>query len=133
MNYIEKFNTSAEEFLERMYKQFPHETKLYSYILLFKSYKLMNQKTPVELFMLYLEPYGYQIMTKDEQFFKQPQYVNNVETLSEKIGLVNYWDTISIDIKNSIWDYFQLLYVLGMKSLNKQKELTLILKEVKSS
>ena len=34
-------------------------------------------------------------------------------------GLVNYWETLSEESKNAIWDYIQTLFVMGEMYVNK--------------
>lgn len=126
------FNKKGREFLERMSEAFPEEEKIKSYILIFDCFERMDYKTPVNLFMDNLRPFGLQIMKKDEHFFKDDQYVNTVENLSGKMGLIKYWDTMTDDTKNSIWKYVQILYVTGMAAQGHRDELNQVIKEVNS-
>jgi hypothetical protein len=126
------FNKKAREFMERMSESYPEEEKIKQYILLFDVFERMDYKTPVNLFMDNLRPFGPQIMKKDEHFFKDDQYVNKAENLSGKLGLLKYWDTMTEDTKNSIWKYVQLLYVTGMAAQGHKEELSQVIKEVNS-
>ena len=78
---------------------------------------------PIEMFMENMFPFGEKILRKDEMFFKKDEFVNAAESISGKMGLIKYWDTISEQTKNSIWEYIQGLYILGMASLGYQTEL----------
>lgn len=122
-----QFNKQALEFLEKMCVTFPHEPKAKSYKFMFENIQKINSRAPVEMFMSNLMPYGIQIMSKDEKFFKDDQYVELAESISGKMGLIKYWDDTPQETKTSIWNYMQVLYVLGMKSLGLTDELLSVL------
>jgi hypothetical protein len=125
------FNKHAKTFLERMYAAYPEETKIRDYILLFELFEKADYKSPVNMFMDNLRPFGLQIMSKDEHFFKDDQYVNHAENLSGKMGLINHWEEMSPTTKNNVWEYVQLLYVTGMAAQGHKEELNNIIMESK--
>lgn len=118
-----QFNNLATTFLAKMEQTFPNEQKIKLYRQQFALVQGMNSKKPVEMFMENMYEYGEQILTKDENFFKQEHFVNKAESISEKMGLIQYWDTMNEQTKNSIWEYITGLYILGMAALGYQKEL----------
>lgn len=118
-----QFNSMALTFLSRMEETFPHEQKIKLYRQQFTLVQGMNSRKPVEMFMESMYDYGEQILTKDEKFFKQDQFVNRAESISEKMGLIQYWESMTDQTKNSIWEYITGLYILGMASLGRQTEL----------
>lgn len=118
---IIKFNDIALEFLNKMELSFPNENRISKYKMFFNTVKSISFRKPVEIFMENLEPFGKEIMTKCEIFIKD---VNNI---SGTIGLVDYWDDLEPTKQKTIWEYLQLLYVLGMQALNKQEALTKIM------
>jgi len=118
-----QFNDLATTFLSRMEETFPQEQKVKLYRQQFLLVLGMNSRKPVEMFIENMYDYGEQILTKDEKFFKQERFVNKAESISEKMGLIHYWDSLNDKTKNSIWEYMQGLYVLGMASLGKNIEL----------
>jgi len=126
----DKFNEQAEEFLLKMIQTFPTESNISSMKFYFDFQRSIDKTRPVQTFMSYLEPFGLQIMSKDEHFFKKDEYVKNVESLSEKLGLVDRWAALAPATKESIWSYFQVLYVIGMQTFNKKEDLRKILNEV---
>lgn len=128
---LSAFNKLAEEFFDKMVIAFPQEPKIRGYQLTFLTAKKYNNKKPVEIFMANLLPFGKQIIDKDENFFKQDKYVDHVQNLSGKMGLIQYWDTMDLEHQNSIWEYMQNLYMLGMNAIGKQDELLQMLKESK--
>jgi hypothetical protein len=125
------FNKQANEFLTKMALTFPNEPKTKTYKYMFEHIKQINMRTPVEIFMENLRPFGLQIMSKNEEFFKEDQYVNHVESISGKMGLIKYWESLPDETKVSIWNYMQVLYVLGMKSLGLKEELARTIEEAK--
>ena len=124
------FNEQAEEFLLKMIKTFPSEQKTRDMKFYFDIVRQTDKRKPVSMFMENLEPYGLQIMSKDEEFFMKDQYVNAVESMSGRMGLIGHWSSLGPETKNSIWSYFQVLYVLGMQTFNKKEELKQILDQV---
>jgi hypothetical protein len=133
MDNFKQFNIQAHEFLSKMVLTFPEEPKAATYKLMFENIQKINSRLPVEMFMSNLQPFGLQIMSKDEYFFKQDQYVNQVESISGKMGLIKHWSSLPLVTKDSIWDYMQILYVLGMKALGQTEELNKLLTTLHSS
>lgn len=130
MAMFQQFNTCATEFLNRMVHTFPNEKKIQIYLFKFETLKLMNNRKPVEMFMDNIYPFGEQIMTHNEDFFKKDEFVNSAENISGKIGLIDHWDSINDETKNAIWEYIKGLYILGMACLGKEEELQTLLKKI---
>jgi len=99
------------------------------YFLKFEAVKMFDSKKPVEMFMENIYPYGEQILTHNEDFFKKDEFVNGAENISGKIGLIDHWDSLDEKTKNTIWEYMKGLYILGMACLNKEAELSIILQK----
>jgi len=118
-----QFNTLAETFLSRMEETFPSESKIKIYRQQFNIVQSMNSRKPVEMFMDNMYPFGEKILSRDENFFKKDEFVNAAESISGKIGLIKHWDSITDQTKNSIWEYIQSLYILGMASMKRHEEL----------
>lgn len=118
-----QFNAMAATFLSRMEETFPHESKVKLYHQQFIIVQGMNSKKPVEMFIENMVPFGEKILSRDEMFFKKDELVNNAESISGKMGLIKYWDSLNDQTKNSIWEYIQGLYILGMACLGKNAEL----------
>jgi hypothetical protein len=126
---LNSFNNLAEEFVEKMVASFPNEPKLRGYQATFLTTKRFNNKKPVEFFMNTLLPYGEQILQRNECFFKQDNLVERAQSFSGQTGLTKYWETISQDDKNSIWEYIQTLYILGMNAIGRSEQLNELLKK----
>lgn len=124
---FEDFNKLAIEFLTKLENEFQTESKIKTFKNKFKTLQLIDSKSPVVLFMSSMQPFGEQILGKDEIFFRKDEYINNAENISGKIGLVEHWDSTSDEVKDSIWFYVQALYVMGMLATNKNEELQSII------
>jgi hypothetical protein len=137
---FKQFNDLASTFLAKMEKTeeevayakggtLPRESKVKLYRQQFALVQGMNSKKPVEMFMENMTPFGEKILSRDEMFFKQDEFVGAAESISGKIGLIQYWDALNDNTKNSIWEYMQGLYILGMASMNQQEELQRLIKK----
>jgi hypothetical protein len=118
------FNTQSDEFLQSVETLLPNETALKQYRFMFNQVKLFDPKKPVYLFMDSLGPYGQNIMSKDDSFFglnKDPDHIGNT------LGINKYWSTFNTDVKDAIWAYLQILFILGMKILGRLEELQKLL------
>jgi hypothetical protein len=123
----ENFNMILEEFIKKLVVTFPEQVKLNSYYKAFKLSKIVNQKLPLQLFMGGCTKFSVQIKNRDEIFFKnEPIFVDKCykySSFTKDIGLVDYWESMSSQTKNSIWDYIQTLFVMGEMFLNKNTTL----------
>lgn len=120
---IEEFNKTLEEFINKMIIQFPQETKLKTYYSAYKVTKMYDKTMPVKIFMGGCLPFTEQIKARDTEFFaKRKGFVDKLQkasSFSDDIGLVNYWENLSDNSKNAIWDYIQTLFVMGEMYVNK--------------
>lgn len=120
---INEFNKTLDEFINKMIVQFPQETKLKTYYSAFKVTKMYDKTTPIKIFMGGCLSFSEQIKTRDSDFFaKRKQFVNKLtqcSSFTDDTGLVNYWEQLSANSKNAIWDYVQTLFVMGEMYINK--------------
>ena len=120
---VKKFNILFEELLEKMITKFQNE-KLKSYRRFFIMMKTVSPSTPVNIFMSGCINYKEQIKSRDENFFinssdikEKSKYFGN---FTEDCGISDYWSTLSIQTKTSIWEYIQTLFVLGEIIIKKE-------------
>ena len=124
-----QFNALATKFLTKMYITFPQEKKVSDYKHEFDTMNNMirlgvvAEDAPVKKFMYNMYDFGEKILGRDEMFFKKDEFVDNAESISGKMGLIDYWDDMKPDVQEEIWKYVQGLYMLGMASIGKQDEL----------
>lgn len=120
---IEEFNKTMEEFINKMILQFPQETKLKTYYSAYKVTKIYDKTMPIKIFMGGCLQFTEQIKSRDTEFFaKRKAFVDKIKkasSFSDDIGLVNYWENLSDNSKNAIWDYVQTLFVMGEMYVNK--------------
>lgn len=127
-----QFNKLATNFLGSMIVMFPNEMKLKTYLNKFEILKTLNSRKPVEMFMESMIPFGSQIISRDEDFFKKDEYINNAENISGKIGLVDHWESLDSETKDKIWTYINSLYILGLNCLYPELDTSSIVKEIQS-
>ena len=128
-----RFNEHAELFLRRMNETFPQEKKIIAYRAKFDAVSSISPREPVKMFMESMIPYGEQILKKEEQFFKQQQFVEKAESISQKMGLIEYWDTMGETTQNTIWEFIQGLFILGMGVTGRQTELQQLIQSTEFS
>jgi hypothetical protein len=120
---LEEFNKTLDEFIKKMIVQFPQETKLKTYYSAFKVTKMYDKTMPIKIYMGGCLQFTEQIKSRDTNFFaKRPEFVNKIKQCSsftDDTGLVNYWENLSENSKNAIWDYIQTLFVMGEMYINK--------------
>lgn len=120
---IVEFNKTLDEFINKLITQFPQEGKLKSYYSAFKVSKMYDNVMPLKIFMGGCLNYAEQIKSRDSNFFvNKKEFVSKLQectSFSNDIGLVNYWEDLSMNSKNAIWDYVQTLFVMGEMYINK--------------
>ena len=122
-----QFNTILDEFISKMITTFPTQKKLKTYYRAFTVSKTYNSQIPVQLFMGGCTGFTDQIKNRDEEFFKNREtFVNcckNCSSFGSDTGIVDEWDSLSCNTKNSIWEYIQTLFVLGEIIVNNDENL----------
>lgn len=118
-----KFNILIDEFMNKMMNTFPDKrNKLGYYYMKFKTAKLLNPLKPACTITEPLIPYGRHILQRNEDFFKKDEYIEVVRELWGT-DIIDQWDDINPIVKESIWEYFGSIYVLGMLTLGLNDEL----------
>lgn len=122
-----EFNKLIDEFISKMIVTFPEQKKLKTYYRAFKISKTYNSKFPVQLFMGGCIQFSEQIKTRDDKFFKKRETflecARNCTGFATDTGIVDEWDSLSDNTKNSIWEYIQTLYVMGEMIVEKDEKL----------
>lgn len=121
MVFIERFNSTTEEFLSQLVTTFPNVLQLNQFKTGFMLLKTVNNKQPQMIFDSYIAAkYRDQIMNKDEQFFMTEKY--DIESSSEKDHWETFietirglWESLTDDNKEKIWQFFRVLLVLNDK------------------
>lgn len=119
---LNEFNNTLDEFINKMIVQFPQETKLKTYYSAFKVTKMYDHSMPIKMFMGGCLEFSEQIKMRDTKFFQTRKTfvdkVSQASSFTNDTGLVNYWESLSDNSKNAIWDYIQTLFVMGQMYIN---------------
>ena len=120
MTYLKAFTTQAENFFTELTEMFPHDKniKIAQTSLMF--IKKTNPRKLLELFKYYIYRYETKIMQRDESFFLQRSFDDDmseyVKSLNAVTDLKDHWCTMSEKTKDSIWMYFIVLIKLSKKA-----------------
>jgi len=128
MNSLNKqFNEILKEFISKMIVTFPEQKKLKTYYRAFKVSKTLNSQMPIQLFMGGCVEFSDQIRNRDEDFFKSRESfvecAKGCSNFGTDTGIVDEWDSLSENTRNSIWEYIQTMFVLGEIIVNKDETL----------
>jgi hypothetical protein len=119
MDYVTKFNSTFNEFLDEMITVFPDDVDFRMYKLAMNAGLSMNNKLIINVFnQSVVTIYGDQILAKDEEFFLNNKYediADNPEYNALINKIKNYWTILSEDNKTAIWKYFRVLILLSKK------------------
>lgn len=106
---IQAFNSMMTNFLEELHQTFPEEQKIAIVIESFNDLTSINVRKPMELFTASLAPYSELVMAKNPDLFKQP-----IE-LPGGLDMSLLWakPDVSQETRDAIWQYVQMLFMLG--------------------
>lgn len=119
---VNNFCTVLKDFLTDMYKSYPDNS-----LLLLKNMTdamiFSNPRGVVKNYMLCVKSYQRKILAKDEDFFLNGELENDLSSgeysflLDELKKICNIWrdSNTSLNTKNAIWKYLQVLINLGNK------------------
>ena len=106
MASVSSFNDMLEQFINELKETFPEDKTFKKFSVTFDIMRKANPRKCVDSFMKNVSPYSGKIMTKDESVFGD---------LDLDIDIKKYWNgDLSQTTKNAIWQYLQMLNVLGM-------------------
>ena len=109
MTSVSAFNDMMEQFITELVQTFPEERGIKKYHSSFDLLRKTNPRKCVEAFMTAIAPHVTKITTKDDSFLFE-----NVDFMNE-INIKKHWTPeLSQNTKDSIWQYLQTLYMLGM-------------------
>ena len=103
------FNTMMRNFLEELQATFPEEHKVNVVLEAFEDITTINARKPMELFTAALAPYSELVMAKNPQLFDQPI------TLPGGLDMSKLWklDNVTQATRDAVWQYLQMLFMLG--------------------
>jgi hypothetical protein len=117
-SYLTAFNTVVFNFNDDLIKTFPEENDFKVYRRGLEWLKQSNAKKICNLFKVYTFNYREKIQSKDETFFLNTNYDDVLDTNDEGIVLVinklkQYWETLTSDNQEKIWEYLNTLLKLS--------------------
>ena len=120
--WISCFNSKIEEFMTDLISSYPNDKDFLMFKQSFKMLKLVDDTKPAVLFKMYTMKYIDQITSKDEKFFLDHDFKDelnssdNQDFSSEMLSkLKSYWSTMSSENKEAIWNYLNLLCKIILK------------------
>lgn len=120
--WISCFNSKLDEFMTDLISSYPSDKDFLMFKQSYKMLKLVDDTKPALLFKMYTMKYIDQITSKDEKFFLDHDFKDELNTSdnqdfsSELLNkLKSYWSTMSSENKDAIWNYLNLLCKIILK------------------
>jgi len=126
--YYTIFNNKVIEFLNDLIRIFPNDADFKMYKNALSLVKLADEKKPLEFYKIFMnDEYKANINNKNEKFFLDHDYneiLNSEELSNELDGNVNnkivnklkgYWNELSTENKEIVWNYFTLFLKISEK------------------
>lgn len=108
MSVLSQFNKTVDEFLNDLLVVFPGHKGIKKQKLKFEVGCRANARIALDAIMPELIKYSQDILNKNESI------IPNIDCAFAEIDLVQLWNSgITIDTKNTIWQYIQTLLMLG--------------------
>ena len=108
MSSVHAFISVFEEFLDDLERVLPKNKKIKVYKQKFKTMKKANPRKIMDIFMETTKAYTKVISERDETYIMEG---NNA--ILEEMKVKEWWNDVSDNSKNSIWQYLNTLVVLG--------------------
>jgi hypothetical protein len=126
--YYTIFNSKIIEFLNDLVSIFPHDNDFKMYKNAINLVKLADEKKPLQFYKMFVtDEYKEHIINKNDKFFLEHDYneiLNSEELKNELDNNVNnkivnklkgYWEHLSSDNKDIVWNYFGLFLKISGK------------------
>jgi len=120
MNFLEKFNTTFQEFLSDFAKTFPNDAQLSLYELGLRGILLADSSVVQKVFHERVSvPYADKILAKDEAFFLQNSFSEIHADITDAMDVISkvksYWSQLDAVNKDVVWKYLKVLTLLDRK------------------
>lgn len=126
---VQAFNSMMANFLEELHQTFPEESKIAIVQEAFSDLASVNARKPMELFTGSLAPYSELVMARNPALFDQP-----IE-LPGGLDMSTLWNKpdVSEDTRAAMWQYIQMLFMLGTTVQNLPPQLLDTIESVAAS
>lgn len=121
LKWINVFNEKFDEFIKDLIQTFPDDKDFKLCKNSFHLLKMVDNTKPVQMFKAYALKYQNQISIRDEQFFLNHDFREEIESSETNLSLdilkrvKLYWMDLDAENKQIIWSYLNLLYKLNDK------------------
>ena len=114
---LSKFNEQLLNFLQEMCRLFPEDKKLSTFLFTVDLMKKANPRELMNQFKQYVYPFKSQIMNKEESFFLENAFGDNIQdksNMSEMLRIKDIWISgkLTKNDKDCIWNYFKVFIYL---------------------
>jgi hypothetical protein len=107
MSTVQAFNTMLKNFLEELAEVFPEETQIAVFLEGFDSLTAINARAPMDMFVESLAPHSALAMAKNPELFEKIKFPGGID-------FGKLWQSdISDNTRDAIWQYINLLFLLG--------------------
>lgn len=122
---VKTFNEKLVEFVKDLILLY-NDNDLYNFKNSINMITLIDERKPIKIFRdVIVNKYKKQLFTKDEQFFLEHHYEDEMACREKKeevdmstnlvVKIKSYWKDLTNDNKEIIWKYFKLLVILCEK------------------
>ena len=122
---VKTFNEKLLEFVKDLILLY-NDNDLYNFKNSINMVSLIDERKPIKLFReVIVNKYKKQLFTKDEQFFLDHHYEDEMACREQKeevdmstnlvVKIKSYWKDLTNENKEIIWKYFKLLVILCEK------------------
>jgi hypothetical protein len=121
LKWINVFNEKFDEFIKDLIQTFPDDKDFKLCKNSFHLLKMVDITKPVQMFKVYALKYQNQISIRDEKFFLNHDFKEEIENSETNLSLdilkrvKLYWIDLDAENKQIIWSYLNLLYKLNDK------------------
>lgn len=122
--YTDAFIKQMKDFLNKLSFICPNESIFEDALNNFKMASRIDSYKLVKQFHTYVKPYEEKIKSRDENFFLNTEYSqddNFISNTSDHLKSVWRNSFLSLESRENIWKYFEILLLLSEKSLNNKK------------
>lgn len=120
--WIHVFNEKFSEFIKDLIETFPDDKDFKLCKQSFNLIQMVDEKKPIEMFRTYAIKYKDQILKKEESFFMNHDFKDEMDTSDDPnfsiellMKLKQCWKSLVKKNKDVIWSYLEILYKINEK------------------
>lgn len=120
--WVNVFNEKFSEFIKELIETFPDDKDFKLCKQSFTLLRMMDENKPLEMFQIYAMKYKDSILNKEESFFLNHEFKEELECSNDPnfsvellLKLKQCWCNLEKKNKDAIWSYLELLYKIEIK------------------